>query len=94
MADKSFHLTVITPERVFFEGAVRSLVAPGGAGSLGILVDHAPLITTLQSGRLAITSPDGKMQSFLIGPGFLDVLKNEVTLLTESVQADIPTKLS
>lgn len=94
MDSKSFHLTVITPERVFFEGAVRSLVAPGGAGSLGVLVDHAPLITTLQSGRLAITYADGKSQSFLIGPGFLDVLKNEVTLLTESVQMEHPTKMS
>ncbi|TAK09628.1 MAG: ATP synthase F1 subunit epsilon [Candidatus Manganitrophaceae bacterium] len=94
MADKTFHLTVITPDRVFFDGSVRSIVAPGGAGSLGVLVDHAPLITTLQPGKLSVTSAEGKVQSFLIGSGFLDILKNEVVLLTESAQIDHPTKMS
>lgn len=94
MAEKTFHLTVITPDRIFFDGPVRSIVAPGGDGSLGVLVDHAPLITTLQPGRLSITSAEGKVQFFLIGPGFLDILKNEVVLLTESAQGDHPTKLS
>jgi len=94
MADKTFHLTVITPDRVFFDGAVRSIVAPGGAGSLGVLVDHAPLITTLRPGRLSVTSADGKVQSFLIGAGFLDILRNEVVLLTESAQSDHATRLS
>ncbi len=94
MAEKTFHLTVIIPDRVFFEGSVRSIVAPGGAGSLGVLVDHAPLITTLQPGRLSITSAEGKSQSFLIGAGFLDILRNEVVLLTDSVEIEQPTKLS
>lgn len=94
MAEKTFHLTVITPDRIFFDGPVRSIIAPGGDGSLGVLVDHAPLITTLQTGRLTVTSPEERVQSFRIGPGFLDILKNEVVLLTESVQADHPTKSS
>lgn len=94
MAEKTFHLTVITPDRVVYDGSVRSIVAPGGAGSLGVLVNHAPLITTLQPGRLSVTSAEGELQSFLIGTGFLDILKNEVVLLTESAQADHPTKLS
>jgi F-type H+-transporting ATPase subunit epsilon len=86
MAEKTFHLTVITPERVSFDGTVRSIVAPGGAGSLGVLVDHAPLITTLLPGKLDLTLPDGATKSFVIGPGFLDIFKNQVTLLTESVK--------
>ena len=94
MAEKTFHLTVITPERVSFDAEVRSIVAPGGAGRLGVLVDHAPLITTLSPGRLDLTLPDGEAKSFDIGAGFLDILKNRATLLTESVQTVQPTKLS
>ncbi len=94
MDEKTYHLTVITPDRVFFDGSVRSIVAPGGSGSLGVLVNHAPLITTLQPGRFIVTSADGNRTSYQIGPGFLDVFKNEVILLTESVQADSPTTLS
>ena len=85
MEEKAFHLKVITPDRVFFDGSVLSIIAPGGAGSMGVLVNHAPLITTLVPGRLVITSPQGEKQSYRIGPGFLDILKNEVTLLTDKI---------
>lgn len=86
MDSKPFHLTVITPERVFFDGPALSITAPGAAGSMGVLVNHAPLITTLVPGRLVITSPKGEKESYLIGPGFLDILKNNVTLLTQSIK--------
>lgn len=83
--DKTFHLTVVTPQRVFFDGQVRALLAPGGAGSFGILVNHAPMISTLLPGRLVLTSAEGEKQFLTIGSGFLDVLNNEVTLVTETV---------
>jgi len=92
MASKTFHLTVITPEQIFFEGQVASITAPGGAGSLGVLANHAPLLSTLQPGRLILTKADGKKQTFTVGSGFLDIFNNEVTLLTESVQADPNSK--
>jgi F-type H+-transporting ATPase subunit epsilon len=92
--EKTFHLKVIMPDRIFFEGPVLSIIAPGGAGSLGVLINHAPLITTLVPGRLVITSPQGEKRSYQIGAGFLDILKNQVTLLTESVKAESATILS
>jgi len=85
MADLTFRLTVVTPEKVFFDGQVRSLVAPGGGGSFGVLANHAPLISTLLPGRLVLTPPEGKKQFLSIGSGFLDVLNNEVTLVTENI---------
>lgn len=86
MSKKTFQLNVTTPEQVFFEGPVSSVVVPGGLGSLGVLANHAPLITTLVPGRLVITSAEGEKRTLSIGPGFLDVLNNEATLLTETVQ--------
>ncbi len=88
MNDNTFHLTIVTPQRVFFDGQVRSLLAPGGAGSFGILVNHAPMISTLLPGRLVLTQADGEKQFLSIGSGFLDVLNNEVTLVTETVAAE------
>ncbi|NOY83637.1 MAG: F0F1 ATP synthase subunit epsilon [Nitrospirae bacterium] len=85
MNDRTFHLTVVTPQQIFFDGQVRALLAPGGAGSFGLLVNHAPMISTLLPGRLVLTSAEGEKQFLTIGPGFLDVLNNEVTLVTESV---------
>ncbi len=88
MSEKTFQLSVTTPEQVFFEGSVRSIVAPGGLGRLGILVNHAPLITTLVPGFLVITSAEGEKRELSIGPGFLDVSNNHVTLLTETVSQE------
>ncbi len=85
MTDLTFHLIVVTPEKIFFDGQMRSLVAPGGAGSFGVLANHAPLISTLLPGRLVLTPPDGKKQFLTIGSGFLDILNNEVTLVTETI---------
>jgi len=81
----SFHLSIVTPEKIFFEGEVTSLVAPGGAGYLGVLANHAPLLTTLVSGRLTFRPVEGPLQEFNIGPGFLDVTRNRATLLTEKL---------
>jgi len=43
------------------------------------------MISTLLPGRLILTSANGEKQFLTIGSGFLDVLNNEVTLVTESV---------
>jgi F-type H+-transporting ATPase subunit epsilon len=81
----SFHLTIVTPEAVFFQGEVLSLVAPGQNGSFGVLANHAPLISNLTAGVFTLTAPDAAKKSYQIGAGFLDVLKNKVTLLTTSI---------
>lgn len=94
MTDRTFHLTVVTPEKIFFEGEMRSLVAPGGGGSFGVLANHAPLISTLLPGRLVLTPPEGKKQFLTIGSGFLDVSNNEVTLVTETITQEDPQKSS
>jgi F-type H+-transporting ATPase subunit epsilon len=86
----SFHLTIVTPEKIFFDGEVVSLTAPGGAGYLGVLAHHAPLLTTLVPGRLTFRSDEAGERQVDIGPGFLDVSQNRATLLTESVK--VPTQ--
>lgn len=88
MDSKAFHLTIVTPEKIHFEGEVVSMVAPGGDGYLGVLAQHAPLLTTLVSGRLTFTPENDSVRQVEIGPGFLDVTQNRATLLTESVTTD------
>jgi F-type H+-transporting ATPase subunit epsilon len=85
--DKTFHLTVVTPQRVVFEGAVQAIVAPGGDGHLGILARHAPIITTIAPGLLSITLPQGDKQQLRVGAGFLDVLQNKAILLSDTAEA-------
>lgn len=85
MPDRSFTIKIVTPDQAVFEGKTTSVVAPGGLGYLGILRDHAPLVTTLDKGNLTYKDEFGSVHTFKIQGGFLAVLKNRVLVLTDKV---------
>ena len=77
---------IVTGERVVFrEHDVDMVVAPGGAGMLGILPQHAPLITTLAFGELRIKK-GGEEQSILVYGGFMEVGDDKVLVLADSAE--------
>lgn len=78
-------LKIVTPEEVFFDGPVTSVIAPGSIGYLGILKDHAPLATTLEVGNLIVKDKEGHAVTYKVGHGFLEVQKNHILVLTEKV---------
>lgn len=85
MADK-LDVEIVTGERVVFkEDGVDMVVAPGGAGMLGILPDHAPLITTLALGELRIKK-GAEEQSILVYGGFMEVNEDKVLILADSAE--------
>ena len=84
--DSSFTIKIVTPNEVFFEGKTTSVVAPGTLGYLGILKDHAPLVTTLDKCNLTFKSQEGETERFKIEGGFLEVLKNRVLVLTDHIE--------
>jgi F-type H+-transporting ATPase subunit epsilon len=79
-------VSVISPEKVLFEGQASSVVAPGHDGELGILPGHAPLMTVLGKGLLRLAGA-GSAQSFRVEGGFLQVVDNTVRVVTESATA-------
>lgn len=84
----TYKFKMLTPNRTAFEGDVVSVTAPGGAGYLGILAHHAPIITTLLAGDLTLRTKNGETQRFRIGPGLLKVANNEAVVLTESIEEE------
>ncbi|MCD6032073.1 MAG: synthase epsilon subunit [Thermomicrobiales bacterium] len=77
---------IVTGERVVFEETdVDMVVAPGGAGTLGILPEHAPLVTTLSFGELRIKKGTGE-QSILVYGGFMEVNDDKVLVLADSAE--------
>ena len=77
-------LRVLTAEGFAFEERAASVIAPGEPGYLGILRNHAPLVTTLKPGTLTWRGTAGS-QARRIGAGLLEVRKNTVTILTDAV---------
>lgn len=77
-------LTILTPEREIYSGAAVSVKVPGTSGQFEVLKGHAPIVSSLQKGTVRVVSPDGTKE-FAIERGFIEVLRNEVSLLvTES----------
>ena len=82
-----YHLTIVTPEKIFYEDEVSSIIAPGSEGYLGVLTDHAPLITALVPGKLTLRDKRNEERTFALSSGFLEVYKNEVTILADSAES-------
>ncbi|HEX6809507.1 MAG TPA: ATP synthase F1 subunit epsilon [Gemmatimonadaceae bacterium] len=75
-------VSVISAEATLFEGQATAVVAPAFDGEVGILTNHAPMITALGTGTLRVE--DGaSTQRFSVAGGFLQVVDNQVRVVTE-----------
>lgn len=79
-------IEIITPDRKIYEGEIKSVRVPGKKGSFQVLKDHAPIISTLESGTVRIIDNDNKPVNFIIDSGVIEVKANRIILLAESVK--------
>jgi len=82
MADR-LRLRVYTPERTLVDRDVREVTAQGALGQIGVLPDHAALVTALDPGTLSYRE-DGTVVRLSLGAGFAEVRDNVLTVLAES----------
>ena len=80
-----FRLEIVTAESEVYSGDVDLLVAPGREGQLGILPNHAPLLTQLQPGIMEIRA-GGENVEMAVSGGFLEVLGNRVIILADTAE--------
>ena len=71
---------IITPDTQLFKGEATSLVVPGTSGLIGILNNHAPLISSLMKGEVKLKTDKGE-ESFPVKGGVVEVLNNKVMIL-------------
>ncbi|MDH4118407.1 MAG: F0F1 ATP synthase subunit epsilon [Acidimicrobiia bacterium] len=82
---KSFQVDVVSPESTVWSGEAEFVVARTTEGEIGILADHEPLMAALTTGAVIIEHGNSKTTVGVHG-GFLQVLANQVTLLTDRAQ--------
>ena len=82
-----FPLRVLTAERVFFDGACRSLTVPGTDGEYGILAGHSPAVIALAPGVMTLCLPEGETRRAAIAGGILRVRNGEALVLTDTAEA-------
>jgi F-type H+-transporting ATPase subunit epsilon len=82
MADSTFKLSVVSPERLVLSEEVEEAQVPGKNGCLGILPGHAPLMTELDIGELSYRQGD-RTGYLAVTWGYCEVLSNQVIVLAE-----------
>jgi F-type H+-transporting ATPase subunit epsilon len=82
----SFQLDVVTPEKQMLSEDAGFIVAPGAEGCFGVLPGHAPLVTLLNAGELAVGWGE-KPERYAISGGYAEVLPERVTILVERAVA-------
>lgn len=81
MADK-LHFDLVAPEARVFAGEVDMVVVPGSEGDFGVLAGHAPFMSTIRSGAIAIHDGGQVTRTFIHG-GFAEVTPDGLTILAE-----------
>jgi F-type H+-transporting ATPase subunit epsilon len=81
----SLNVRVITPDKVVWDAMAEELILPSSTGQLGILTDHAPLLTALDIGVMRLKS-DAGWTSIVLMEGFAEVEDNKVTILCNGAQ--------
>ncbi len=82
------NLIVLTPGKEVFNGEVSAVKVPGTSGEFEVRKDHAAIVSSLTAGAVKITASDGKQTTFRIENGFIEVLRNEVSVLVQGYAAE------
>src|SRR5258708_35552567 len=81
----TFELEIATPERLVIREQVTEAQVPGADGAMGILPDHAPLISELGIGELSYVG-GGQKHTIAVGNGVVEVLDNHVRVLADRAE--------
>ena len=79
-------LEIIAPDQNLYSGEVDLVKVPGSKGSFEILRNHAPLISTLEQGKIKIVDLKGTITFFEINGGVIEVKKNKIIVLAETAK--------
>ena len=87
-SEKTFDLSVVTPEGAAFEGEAQMVIVPGSAGEIGVLPRHAPLVAMLKAGETRIKI-GSEWTAFATGPGYFKVQRDRaIVLVDDAVRAE------
>ena len=75
-------LRIITPSESLFEGEAESVTMPGTVGSFTVLDLHAPIISSLESGKVVVRTHEGS-QDYPLNSGFVEVRDNIIIVCIE-----------
>ncbi len=77
------YLEIVTPDKKIYTGEINLIQLPGTKGSFAILKNHAPIISTLEKGKIKVIDSNNKEASYEILDGVVEVEDNNIIVLVE-----------
>jgi F-type H+-transporting ATPase subunit epsilon len=74
---------IVAADRMVWSGEATIVLTRTTAGDIGVLANHAPILSVIVPGTVEIRTPDGGYHVFAIDTGFLSVAKNHISILAE-----------
>ena len=87
MADTNLQVEVVSADRLVWSGEATMVVARTTEGDVGILPGHAPILSLLIDGVVAVQTTEGETWVAAVSAGFLSVANNRVSVLAEYAEA-------
>jgi len=84
---EAFKFELVSPERLLVSEEVQYVVIPGAEGEMTVMVNHAPVMTTIKPGVVTVRPVTGEDERYVVFGGFADILPEGCTLLAESAVA-------
>ncbi len=83
---KSFQLNIITPEKIAVEYPATSVILPGSDGYLGVWANHAPLVSGVEPGVVAVRRESGDVNYLSVTEGFAEISNNTVNIMCDACE--------
>lgn len=81
----TLHVNIVSAEQAIFSGEADMIVAPGETGELGILPQHAPLLTRIKPGTVKVKLAGQSQEELVyVSGGILEVQPGAVTILADT----------
>lgn len=80
----NLNLEIVTPQAKAFSGEVKSVTLPGAMSPFQVLINHAPIVSSLVKGKLKVENLDGSIITFDTSNGFVELVNNKVSVVVES----------
>ena len=86
MAKDCFTLKIITPDRIFYEGAAEMVEMNTTEGEMGVYPRHIPMTVLIRPGILNIYESGGEVKRAALHSGFAEILPEQITILAEIIE--------
>ncbi len=90
MAETLLEIEIVTPAGQEYAGQARTITVPGGQSPFQVLINHAPIVSSLVPGMITIRDTEDEELHFAISSGFVEVLKNKVSVIVDkAIKAEL-----